>query len=177
MDLVDLTDPDATRRFLVVNDDVMGGVSTSRIGHEGDALVFAGTLRLDHGGGFASMRGPIGSGSDPVARDLRAWLGIEIVFRGDGRRYKLTLRDGGGGEGVVHRAAFGTRPDETMTVRLPFEAFEAWRRGRRLLDAPPLERSAVLELGVLVSDKQAGHFRIDLLAMRAYREVDSAGER
>src|SRR5210317_609388 len=54
MELVDLADPEATRAFFVVNDDVMGGVSTSRLSRHGDSLVFSGRLRLEHGGGFAS---------------------------------------------------------------------------------------------------------------------------
>ena len=169
MELVDLADPEATRAFFVVNDDVMGGVSTSRLSRHGDSLVFSGRLRLEHGGGFASMRGPVGTRNGRSALDLSDWSGIEILVRGDGRRYKLTLRDESGANEAVHRVAFETRSGETQTIQLPFEDFEAWRRGQRLVDAPKLDRSALRQLGVLVSDDQAGDFRLELLAIRAYR--------
>lgn len=169
MDLVDFADPDVARGFFVVNDDVMGGVSTSRVHREGDALVFEGTVRLENGGGFASMRGPILPGAPRSDRDLREAQGIEVVVRGDGASYKLTLRADPARGDVVHRASFGTRAGEAKTIRLPFEAFEAWRRGRRLADAPPLDRSDVREVGLLVSEKQAGDFRIEILAIRAFR--------
>ncbi len=163
---VDLFDPrraGAAKAFVVVNDDVMGGVSTSRVHVEGDALVFAGTVRLDHGGGFASMR------ATPPISDLGAFAGIELVVRGDGRRYKLNLRDEDGRDGVVHRAAFETRAGERQTVRLPFESFAPAFRGRPVPGAPPLDRRRIRQLGVLVSDRQAGDFRLELLAIRAYR--------
>ena len=169
MELVDLADPATTSAFIVVNDDVMGGVSTSRLGHDGDSLVFSGRLRLENDGGFASMRGPIGAPAGRPALDLRDWRGIELLVRGDGRRYKLTLRGESGEDDPVYRAPFETRSGETQAIRLPFEAFEAWRRGRRLVDAPELDRAALQQIGVLVSDAQAGNFRLELLAIRAYR--------
>lgn len=169
-ELVDLADPESVSAFFVVNDDVMGGVSDSRVYHEDGALVFSGQLRLEHGGGFASMRGPIRPGADPSPLDLRDWRGLEIRIRSDGRRYKLTLRDAHtGSDGVVYRSPFETEAGTTQTLRLPFETFEAWRRGRRLENAPPLDRSALREVGVLLSDRQAGDFRIELRAIRAFR--------
>mgnify|MGYP001826955301 FL=1 len=169
MELVDLADPEATRAFFVVNDDVMGGVSTSRLSRHGDSLVFSGRLRLEHGGGFASMRGPVGTRNGRSALDLSDWSGIEILVRGDGRRYKFTLRDDSAENEAVHRVPFETRSGEAQTIQLPFEDFEAWRRGRRLGDAPKLDPSALHQLGLLVSDDQVGDFRLEILAIRAYR--------
>ena len=101
--------------------------------------------------------------------DLAAFAGIEVVARGDGRRYKLQLRDEGDLDGVVHRAAFETRAGQVLTLRLPFERFEPAFRGRRVPEAPRLDRSRIRQLGVLISDGQAGDFRLELLALRAYR--------
>ncbi len=162
MDLF-LPSADAGWRFAVVNDDVMGGVSTSRVAVEGQALVFSGTLSLERGGGFASMRAPTGS------LDLGAYDGVELEVRGDRRRYQLTLRDADRSDAVLYRAPFETRVGPVQIVRLRFSEFEARFRGRAVPDAPPLDRRRIRQLGVLIADRKAGDFRLELRAVRAFR--------
>ena len=164
MELFDPSRPGALQTVSIVNDVVMGGHSTSRVALDGDALVFEGTVRLDDGGGFASMRIDL-----PEAADLTGFGGIELVVRGDGRRYKLHLRDDVGPESVRHQVAFATDAGERLTLRLPFPDFEPRTRGRPVPDAAPLEQSRIRQLGSLVSDAQAGEFRLEVLAVRAYR--------
>jgi len=64
----------------IVNDDVMGGVSTSRfqILTTGGA-VFSGVVSLENNGGFASVR------SQPVRADLTGCDSFLLRVRGDGR--------------------------------------------------------------------------------------------
>ena len=70
--------------FQSVNDDVMGGISTSRVIHEGDVLIFKGTLSLSNGGGFASFRGPLTLPPETTV--------VSVHLCGDGQRYRITLR-------------------------------------------------------------------------------------
>ena len=162
VDLFDPSTPEAEQAFVVVNDGVMGGLSTSRVFVEGDAMVFEGVVRLENNGGFASMR------ASPGALDLRDYTGIELVVRGDGRRYKLNLRDDARFDGVVHRVDFETRAGETLTLRLPFSDFVPTFRGRVLRDVERLDTGRIRQLGVLISDKQVGEFRLEILAVRVY---------
>jgi len=162
MELLDPSASEATPGLSIVNDDVMGGHSTSAVAIESGAIVFSGTLRLDDGGGFASMRAELDE------KDLRPFAGIELVVRGDGRAYKLLLRDARSRGDVRYQARFETRAGERDTLRLPFSRFEPRRRGRPVPDALPLDRSRIRQLGVLVSDAQAGDFRLEVLAVRAY---------
>ncbi len=164
MELFDPHRPGAEQTASVVNDVVMGGHSTSRVAVEGDALVFSGTVRLDDGGGFASMRIDLRQ-----VADLEGFRGIELVVRGDGRRYKLHLRDDVGSGDVRHQGAFETHGGERLVLRLAFRDFEPRVRGRAVPDAGPLDPSRIRQLGCLVSDAQAGPFRLELLAVRAYR--------
>ena len=138
MDLF-LPSADAGWRFAVVNDDVMGGVSTSRVAVEGQALVFS------------------------------AYDGVELEVRGDGRRYQLTLRDADRSDAVLYRAPFETRVGPVQIVRLRFSEFEARFRGRAVPDAPPLDRRRIRQLGVLIADRKAGDFRLEVRAVRAFR--------
>ncbi len=75
----------------IVNDTVMGGISSSRLDRVDDEIVrFSGQLRLENNGGFASMRSSSGVPNMAKANT------IVIRVRGDGRRYQLRLRRGNG---------------------------------------------------------------------------------
>lgn len=114
----DIVRPGAEGAFSLVNDALTGERSSSRVGIEGEARVFSGTLRLDCGGGFASMR------TNLPSTDLRALSGIELVVGGDGRPYGLLLRDEVRAGRVRHPAAFEMPAGDIRTLRLPFSSFE-----------------------------------------------------
>lgn len=57
--ILDFTRPDAARGFRVINDGVMGGVSSSRLDFAADGMLFTGTVSMENNGGFASFRGPL----------------------------------------------------------------------------------------------------------------------
>ena len=82
--LLEFSRSEVVQTFRVINDDVMGGVSTSRRHSTNDALVFEGEVSLERNGGFASMRGPISFSAEFAALILKV--------RGDGQRYKVTLK-------------------------------------------------------------------------------------
>ncbi|MGB5674135.1 MAG: CIA30 family protein, partial [Gemmatimonadota bacterium] len=73
--------------WAVVNDGVMGGLSSSEFVDSGAGFaVFRGELSLDNNGGFASVRGivPIGA--------MESHSGLALRVRGDGRSYQVRLR-------------------------------------------------------------------------------------
>lgn len=157
------------RRWVVVNDGVMGGVSTGRLRVLDDGTsVFSGRLSLENNGGFASVRCVLD------AMDLRGYAGIRIRVRGDGRRYQLRLRTDDAMDGVAYRAEFDTLEDEWTTVEVPFSAFEPSFRGR-ILDGPPLDLESVAQIGILLADKQPGPFWLEINGATAYRPETETG--
>ena len=56
--LTDFDSDDANQRWLVVNDDVMGGRSLGGVSFDAGILIFAGQTDTD-GGGFSSLRLPL----------------------------------------------------------------------------------------------------------------------
>jgi NADH dehydrogenase [ubiquinone] 1 alpha subcomplex assembly factor 1 len=148
----DFSNPEDVRACRVVNDGVMGGVSTSRLGPVAGAMRFEGTVSLENNGGFASFRGPV---SFPAAS-----AALLVTVRGDGQRYKLTLKlDDSTGTGQ-YQAAF-VAPREWNTLRFQPADFAASFRGRAVT-APPLRFADVQYVGLLISDRQSGEFRIEL---------------
>ena len=150
-------EPGTAPAWFVVNDGVMGGRSSStlRAGDEGGA-VFEGELSLENNGGFASVRTEIPEGS------LAGASRISLRVRGDGNSYQLRLRPGRQMDGVAFGAGFETVAGEWITVELPISDFEPTYRGYRPRGAGPLDLSRVGQLGIMLTDKQEGAFRLDI---------------
>ncbi len=142
----------------VVNDDVMGGVSTSRFQVlTNGCAVFSGTVRLENNGGFASVR------SAPVRENLTGLTAFVLRVRGDGHSYKFSVRTGAGFDTPLYQCSFPTKQGEEWEEhRLAFSDFVPTFRGRVLADVPPLNPAKVNSVGFLISDKQAGPFRLEI---------------
>ncbi|MGF1547565.1 MAG: CIA30 family protein [Thiotrichales bacterium] len=146
----------------VVNDDVMGGVSTSQFQVLTNRYaVFSGTVRLENNGGFASVR------SAPVRENLTGLTAFVLRVRGDGRRYKFSVRTGAGFDTPLYQSSFTTRQGEWEEHRLAFNDFIPTFRGRVLTDVPPLNPAKVNSVGFLIADKQAGPFRLEIESVKA----------
>jgi hypothetical protein len=150
--LLDFSRPEVVRAFWVVNDDVMGGVSVSRLSQAPGALLFDGMLSLENNGGFASFRGPV---RFPAGSGV-----LLLTVRGDGKRYKLTLRLDDRPGTAQYQAAF-VAPPEWQTLRFKPDDFAANFRGRAV-EAPAVRFADAQYVGLLISDRQAGTFRIEV---------------
>jgi hypothetical protein len=143
--------------WAVVNDGVMGGLSSSEFVDSGAGFaVFRGELSLDNNGGFASVRGVVPIGA------LESHRGLALRVRGDGRSYQVRLRTNQQFDGVAYMAEFPTRAGAWQTIEIPFEAFEATYRGRKPRGAPDLVPGQIRQLGLLIGDKVEGPFRLDV---------------
>ncbi|MGN6552678.1 MAG: CIA30 family protein [Verrucomicrobiota bacterium] len=150
----------------VVNDDVMGGVSTSQFQVlTNDCAVFSGTVRLENNGGFASVR------SAPVRENLSGLTAFVLRVLGDGRRYKFSVRCDADFNAPLYQCGFTTKKGEWEEHRLPFSDFVPTFRGRVLSDEPPLNPAKINSVGFLISDKQAGPFRLEIAWIKAMPEI------
>ncbi|MEN9575489.1 MAG: hypothetical protein RL514_3344 [Verrucomicrobiota bacterium] len=148
-------------KWQVVNDDVMGGVSTSQFQLlTNGGAIFSGVVSLENNGGFASVR------SSPVRENLNGTDALVLRVRGDGRRYKFTVRTEAGFNALNYQAEFTTKRGEWEEHRLAFKDFMPTFRGRVLTDVPPLIPSKITSVGLLISDKQAGPFRLEMSWIR-----------
>jgi hypothetical protein len=148
-------------KWQVVNDDVMGGVSTSQFQLlTNGGAIFSGVVSLENNGGFASVR------STPVRENLNGTDAFVLRVRGDGRRYKFTVRTEAGFNAPNYQAEFTTKRGEWEEHRLAFKDFMPTFRGRVLTDVPPLIPSKITSVGLLISDKKAGPFRLEMSWIR-----------
>ena len=154
--LLDFSSSETMQMFRIINDVVMGGVSTSRLRSTGGAMVFEGGVSLENNGGFASFRGPIRFPAESAA--------LLLTVRGDGQRYKLTLKLDDSPGTAQYQAAF-VAPREWQTLRFKPNDFAASFRGRAVV-VPIVRLIDVQYVGLLISDKQSGAFRIELKDIR-----------
>ena len=139
----------------------MGGVSASRMHHDPAGHgVFSGEVSLENNGGFASVRAPV---RPPEAAAGASACLLEV--RGDGRRYKLNLRTDDNFDGITHQAGFAPPAGEWAWVRLPLADFVATWRGRPVTAPDTLAAAQLRQLGLLIADRQAGPFRLEVRAI------------
>ncbi len=166
--LIDFATPDRAN-WRSIDDVVMGGMSGSRLRISGSGTgIFEGVVSLANNGGFASARAVVG------LHDLSEFPGLCIRARGDGRRYRLRLHMESGMDTVAYQAAFVTVAGSWMEVFLPFGDFEPTFRGGQPAGAPPLDTRRIMQIGIMIADRQAGPFRLEIAWIRPDNQPGSA---
>ena len=154
--LFDFEKPDAGKRWQTVNDGVMGGISDGRFKvNEDKKMEFYGTLSLENNGGFASVR------SRGANLGLEKGDTLVARLRGDGREYSWNLYTPRRRIAFSYRSKFRTKKDEWIEVRTPVDKFVATSFGR-IVRNQPLDPTEVNGLGILLGDKKAGPFKLEV---------------
>jgi len=162
----DFRTADQAAGWQIVNDGVMGGVSTSQfqVLNRGGAI-FSGLVSLENSGGFASVR------SLPARHDLTGCDAFLLRVCGDGRCYKFTMRTEPRFDAPLYQCAWETKRGEWEEHRLPFTSFVPTFRGRVLADVPQINPANICSVGLLIADQQAGAFRLEIAWIKAARRL------
>lgn len=161
---LDFTNAQTTAQMWVVNDGVMGGISESRFRHDAEGVMIEGLVSLENNGGFASVRSATAFAVGTVA--------LELKMKGDGKRYKFILRTDVSPRTPMYQADF-VAAEGWHTYQFVPSDFRASFRGRTV-DAPELVFANAKELGILIADRQAGSFRVQLQTIRALVAVNGS---
>lgn len=154
--LMDFDNGAEAPNWFSVNDGVMGGLSTGEPTIKHGTLHFMGGLSLDNNGGFSSIR-------TKGSYDFSGKEAMVLRVKGDGRTYRLILATDARhrGSAVTYGAEFKTEPGQWIDVRIPFKDLSPSWRGEKL-DGPPFDVSKVGEIGILIGDKKAGRFALEV---------------
>ncbi len=164
--IYDFTSADQFKQWQVINDGVMGGVSRSTFTKtDPSGALFAGVVSLENYGGFCSA-----SSRQAMPADASAFTGIALRCKGDGKTYKLTLKNDSSFGGFSYQFRFAVLANEWMVVKAPFSEFKASFRGQPVPDAPPLNPGVIQSVGLLIADKQAGPFNLQAEWIQAYKD-------
>ena len=156
-------DPDRFARVWgELNDVVMGGRSeafativTIPKAQGGSCAKLSGYVEGE-GGGFASVR----TRDFETPLDLEAYDGVRLRVRGDGRRYKLILRDTDDFFALSWHAGFDTVENEWVDVEVPFEdlvpVLRAEAVGEGSPDARAFRRGRIFSIQLMFSKYEMG---------------------
>ena len=157
--IFDFTEEDIEGKWIVVNDNLMGGRSEGGYSFRKNRLIFSGNTNTN-GGGFSSIR------TNPTNFYLGDRTGLHIRFKGDGRTYKLGVRIEG--KSVSYRSNF-TSGNGWQEVRVPFNEMDVSWRGRPLSkEEHPLIKSKIRSIEFMIYDKQDGPFKLLVDWIKSY---------
>ena len=137
--------PSPALRFFRINDEVMGGKSTSEIELSDRGLIFTGTINTN-GGGFASCR----TLGDDAPLGLRDGSTLHVDAAGDGQLYKVVLHTSDSWAMAVPSWSHDFIAGKRTTHRLPLSAFIPSSQGR-VMKGRTLNAAEVTGIGFSLS--------------------------
>jgi len=162
--LFDFKNSDKMDEWRIINDGVMGGLSNSEIVYsDSNTAVFQGIVSLENNGGFASTR------TRPRLYNLDKYDGILLRIKGDGKKYQFQIQTNDRFDGVSYQYQFATEVNTWIVISVPFSEFVPVFRGRILDNVMPISPKQIQQIGFLISDKQAGKFRLEIEWIKAYK--------
>jgi hypothetical protein len=154
---------EAENQWRIVNDGVMGGLSSSNVTiNEADKIVFKGTVSLDNNGGFASLRSPVKN------YNFEKFSGIELRMKGDGKRYSISMKETSYFTGYFYTKSFETTKDEWVVIKIPFDEFKLYYYGKETNSDKNIPLNNIKEISLLIGDKQKGDFITEVDYIKLY---------
>lgn len=150
-------------KWRIVNDGVMGGLSTSivNVNDEGK-IIFRGNVSLKNNGGFASLRSPI------IDYNFEKCSGIEILIKGDGKKYGISMKETSYFTGSFYTVNFQTQKDDWITIKIPFDSFALYYYGRKVRTDSPIPLNKIKEISLLIGERQEGIFNAEIDFIKLY---------
>lgn len=150
-------------RWRIVNDGVMGGLSSSEAIVKDDKIIFSGSVSLENNGGFASLRSTIKD------YDFHNFSGLEIKIMGDGKRYSASMKETTYFSGYFYTSTFETEKNTWTTIKIPFEKFKLYYFGEATNSSKKIPLENIKEVSLLIGDKQTGEFRLEIDYIMLYK--------
>ena len=138
--------------WIIVNDVVMGGRSSSTFKLDEDGLgVFEGNISLENNGGFSSLRYRF------LKRTIKGDTQVKITLRGDGKKYQFRIKSNAR-DYYSYIAPFLTS-GEWQEIVIPLGDMYPSFRGRRL-NQPNFSNDSIEELTFLIGNKKSERFKL-----------------
>jgi NADH dehydrogenase [ubiquinone] 1 alpha subcomplex assembly factor 1 len=147
-----------TATWVILSDNVMGGISTAQLNYTDSAVVLRGYVSLKNRGGFVSLKSRFSE------YDLSKYKTIRIKFKATGQQYAFTLENSIRWYEPAYKHVFtATAADTWQQVTLPLNQFQEERIGQptgNMITETILKQ--VLRLGIMTIEKKEGSFEITI---------------
>jgi len=147
-----------TNDWIILSDNVMGGMSEAVMQHGSKAVMIRGYVSLQNRGGFLSIKSGWGQ------RDLSAFKMVKIVFRSTLQQYAFTLENSRRWYEPAYKHTFRAgKVNAWETVYLNLEDFTEERIGNptgNKVDSDILKN--IVRIGIATNEKREGPFELEI---------------
>ena len=158
--LFDFNNTSNISNWKIVNDDVMGGVSTSSFERNKNGIgIFQGRVSTENYGGFASVRYSMKKTKIEKATTVR------IRLKGDGKNYQFRIKNKSS-DYFSYIKTFSTSGDWQI-VEMNLSDFYPSFRGRKL-NKPNFDNDFIEQISILIANKKNEKFRLEIEKIELY---------
>ena len=158
--LFDFSNTSNISKWRIVNDDVMGGISTSSFERDKNGIgVFQGRVSTENYGGFASVRYSMKKTKVEKATTVR------IRLKGDGKNYQFRMKHKSS-DYFSYINTFSTSGD-WQVVEMKLSDFFPSFRGRKL-NKPNFDKDSIEQIAILIANKKNEKFRLEIDKIELY---------
>lgn len=155
-----------TKTWFTITDNVMGGVSTSKLAQKESSILFSGNISFDNNGGFASLRSGFGK------YDLSAYNAVRIKFKSENQKFALTLDDSRNWWEPNYKYEFQSeQSSDWKTVNFNLSDFYEEIIGRK--SGNKISNSIlknICQIGIITNDKKEGPFSLEIDYIEFYKK-------
>ena len=155
---VDFGDSPDAYSWVVVNDGVMGGLSSGQAFMEDNSIRFTGTVSLENNGGFASIR------SRRVQIDLQGAEEIEIRYKLTGVDFAFQLNQFNRFWYPNYKYPLPKTGDEWVTVTIPIDSMRQSQVGNytgRTFETAN-KRRPIIQVGFISDEKKENDYSLEV---------------
>jgi NADH dehydrogenase [ubiquinone] 1 alpha subcomplex assembly factor 1 len=146
------------QEWVLLSDNVMGGVTKSKIEYTNNSVLLFGNISLDNYGGFSSIK------TKYKSFDLSKYMGIKIKFKSTNQKFAFTLEDNQNWTQPNYKHEFSAKKDDTWEeVIIYFKDFQEIVIGEptgNMMKSESLKN--IVRMGIMTYEKKEGPFSIEV---------------
>ena len=144
--------------WVMISDNVMGGITKSKLDYTEQSMVLTGDISLENYGGFSSVKTRFGS------FNLSAYKGLKIRYKATNQRFAFTLEDSRNWTQPNFKGDLpGSKSDVWSEATIYFKDFKEYQIGEPTggkLD--PNSLKDIVRLGIITTEKKEGPFSLEI---------------
>jgi hypothetical protein len=144
--------------WVMISDNVMGGVSKSKLEYTENAMILTGDISFKNYGGFASVKTTFGK------YDISQFKGVKIKFKSTNQKFAFTLEDKNNWTLPNYKGDFYSTSSNTWEEKtIYFKDFKEYQVGEET--GKKMEDSIlknIVRMGIMTMEKKEGPFSIEI---------------
>jgi NADH dehydrogenase [ubiquinone] 1 alpha subcomplex assembly factor 1 len=147
-----------TSNWIILSDNVMGGVSEAQIEYGSSSVILTGSVSLKNRGGFVSLKSNFGK------LDLSSYKTVKITFRSTLQKYAFTMENSPRWYEPAYKHEFSAKEiNKWETVSLELNSFEEEVIGQPTGNkADKSITESILRIGISTNEKREGPFQLEI---------------